>query len=262
MDQAILSGITLYPIKALDGIAVSSAAVMKSGTLEHDREFAILNETGKFVRGKSSKRVHLLRSQFNFEAETVTLAIQGEQESSTFHLHHDRRKLESWLSNFFGFRVYLIHNSTSGYPDDKKTWGPTIVSEASLEKVASWFLGLTAQDVWQRFRPNVVLSGVEAFGEDRLFGEPGSFVEFHIGSVKLEGSNPCARCVVPTRNPETSKEHDRFQKTFAELRKKTLPSWATTSRFDHFYRFCVNTRIHPNEAGKMLQVGDEVKIGV
>ena len=255
-----ISHIILYPIKALDGIAVSSARVTPGGALEHDRAFMIIDERGKYVRGKSNKKVHLLRTQYNLEAQTITLTVQGTQEPFTFHLQSERGKLERWLCDFFGIRVYLVHNGTSGYPDDRKAWGPTIVSEASLQQVATWFRGLTAQDLQRRFRPNFVLSGVEPFWEDRLFGKPGTFLSFQIGTVTFDGVNPCARCVVPTRNPETANEYDRFQKTFAEQRRQSLPPWSVPSRFDHFYRFSVNTRIYPTEAGKSVQVNDEVRL--
>ena len=255
-----ISNIILYPIKALDGIAVSSAAVTPGGSLLHDRAYKIIDERGNYVRGKNNKKVHLLRTRYDLAAQHVTLTVQGTQEPFTFHFNTEQRKLERWLCEFFEMRVYLVHDSTSGYPDDRIAWGPTIVTEASLEFVATWFPGLTAQDVMRRFRPNIILTGVEAFWEDRLFGEPRTFREFRIGNVNFDGVNPCARCVVPTRNPETADEYGRFQKTFAERRKETLPPWSSATRFNHFYRFTVNTRIHPVEAGKSLQVNDEVRI--
>lgn len=245
LNKPILQSITLYPIKALDGIAVSSATVTAGGTLEHDRAYAILDERGKQVRGKSNKRVHLLRARYDLDAQTATLTIRGTQEPFTFHLYSEQKKLERWLCDFFGMRVYLVHHAASGYPDDRKAWGPTIVSEASLALAAAWFPGMTAAEMQRRFRPNFVFTGVPAFWEDRLFGEPGTYVEFQVGSVNIEGVNPCARCVVPTRNPESAEEYSRFQKTFAERRKESLPPWSHPSRFNHFYRFCVNTRIHP-----------------
>jgi uncharacterized protein YcbX len=253
-----LSSILLYPIKALDGIAVSSATISPGGTLTYDRAFAILDERGTLLRGKNTRAIHLLRTSYNLEAGTVTFTRQGEEESFLFHLHHERQKIASWLSEYFGFRVYLIQNFHAGYPDDRRAWGPTLVSSASLEAVASWFPDLSAAALLRRFRPNLVIDGVPAFWEDRLFGEPGTATPFQIGSVAMEGINPCARCVVPTRDPDTGVEYGHFQKTFAERRRNTLPPWSSPSRFDHFYRFCVNTRIHPSEAGKVLRVGDAV----
>ena len=153
-NNPIISRIVLYPIKALDGIAVSSARVTGGGSLEYDRAYAILDERGNQVRGKSNKKVHLLRPEFDLSAQTVTLKVQGDKESHTFHLLSEERKLESWLSEFFGIHVYLVHNAHSGYPDDWIAWGPTVVSEASMEQVSSWFPGLTAEALGHRFRPN------------------------------------------------------------------------------------------------------------
>lgn len=256
-----LSRIILYPIKSLDGIAVSEATVSSGGTLQHDRSYAIFDERGKQIRGKSNKKVHLLRASYDLNAQTVRLSVQGNHDSSLFSLHTERQKIEAWLSEFFGFRAYLVHNSHAGYPDDRTAWGPTVVSESSLETVAMWFPGLQLSDVKRRFRPNLVITGVPAFWEDRLFGEAGTYVPFQIGNVAFEGVNPCSRCVVPTRHPDTAEEFTRFQKTFAERRRESLPPWSSSSRFDHFYRFCVNTRIHPSERGKQLRVGDAVATG-
>jgi len=44
------------------------------------------------------------------------------------------------------------------------------------------------------------------------------------------------------------------------LRERTLPRWSNAARFDHYYRFAVNTSIPLSEAGKILQVGDAVHL--
>jgi len=40
------------------------------------------------------------------------------------------------------------------------------------------------------------------------------------------------------------------------LRRQHLPQWANVQRFNHFYRFAVNTSIPESEAGKCLRAGD------
>ena len=82
---------------------------------------------------------------------------------------------------------------------------------------------------------------------------------FRVGDVQMEGINPCQRCVVPTRDPETGEVDDRFQKIFIQKRQATLPEWVERSRFNHFYRLAVNTRIPTSEAGKLLALGAEFK---
>jgi MOSC domain-containing protein len=125
--------------------------------------------------------------------------------------------------------------------------------------VCEWFPGLTVDDVRLRFRASLEIDGVPAFWEDRLFGEAErSVVRFHIGEVAFEGSNPCARCPVPPRDPLTGVVLDGFQKRFTQLRESTLPPWSPRARFDHFYRFTTNTRVASSQSGLALRVGDDL----
>ncbi len=256
--MAHISRIALFPVKSLEGTEVASARILPSGALEHDRRFAIADESGKFVNGKRNARIHLLRAAVDRETGVITLEAPG-QVRRMFRFREDRRELEAWLSEFFGSRVQVLENP-GGFPDDTAASGPTIVSEATSREVASWFPGLRVEDIRRRFRANLEIAGTPAFWEDQLFGEPGTVVDFEAGDVRCEGSNPCARCVVPTRDPVTAEAYAEFQKTFVARRKQTLPSWAPMSRFDHFYRLCVNTRVPQSEAGKTLRVGDEVRV--
>jgi uncharacterized protein YcbX len=165
------------------------------------------------------------------------------------------------LSEFFGFFVRLVSEPKNGFPDDRKAFGPTIVSEASLDEVTDWFPELSLESTRRRFRSNLELGGVVAFWEDHLFGAPDELKPFRIGDVLFEGHNPCQRCVVPTRDPDRSDPIPNFQKTFMELRKKHLPPWSEAQRFNHYYRFAVNTSIPESEADKTLRVGDKIQLG-
>src|SRR5262249_47655811 len=130
------------------------------------------------------------------------------------------------------------------FPDDALANGPTIVSTASLQAVCEWFPGTDVDEARQRFRATLEVDDVPAFWEDRLFAENENYaVRFRIGEVKFEGSNPCARCPVPPRDPRTGAEIIGFQKRFTEMRRAQLPPWAPAGRFDHFYRMSTNTRV-------------------
>jgi uncharacterized protein YcbX len=129
--------------------------------------------------------------------------------------------------------------------------------------VAAWFPGLDASEVRRRFRANLEIEGTEGlatppFWEDRLCGPAGQPIRFRIGDVVLEGTNPCPRCIVPTRDSTTGDAWPRFAKAFAEQREAALPPWAERSRFDHFYRLAVNTRLAG--AGGTIRVGDAVEV--
>jgi uncharacterized protein YcbX len=116
---------------------------------------------------------------------------------------------------------------------------------------------MTLAEARRRFRTTLEIEGVPAFWEDQLFAESeSSVVRFKIGDVGFEGSNPCARCPVPSRDSHTGAADGVFQKRFSELRRAQLPRWAPADRFDHFYRLATNTRVPSTEQGKLLCVGD------
>jgi len=130
----------------------------------------------------------------------------------------------------------------------------------SAEPPWTWFPRLTVAEVRVRLRANLEIGGVGPFWDDRLYGEQGQVVRFQVGSVIFEGVNPCQRCVVPTRDPATAEAIAGFQKTLAERRRATLPAWAAISRFNHFYRLAVNTRLASGQQGGHIKVGDEVRL--
>ena len=254
-----LAKILIYPIKSLDGVAVSHATVLSSGALKGDREFAIIDYQGKFVNGKRTPAIHQLRASFDLEDRTVDLQIQDTTEAVRFDLAGDRTPLESWLGNYFGFPVKLIQNLEMGFPDDTESPAPTIISTETIEAVADWF-PLSVAEMRSRLRTTLEIAAAEPFWEDRLFSSAGNLVPFQVGIVHFFGVNPCQRCIVPTRDSITGQPYPNFQKTFVEQRKATFPTWVEVSRFNHYYRLAVNTRAHPSEAGKTIQVGDVVTL--
>jgi uncharacterized protein YcbX len=252
-----LGKIQIFPIKSLDGTPVKQAQITAGGILENDRVYAIFDKDGKVVNGKRTARVHELRCAFDAGIKEIRLWQNGESSAMQFQLDAPDR-MEKWLGEFFGFPVTLRREEQKGFPDDHTAFGPTITSEASLNEIQKWFPELTLESLRRRFRTNLELVGGEPFCEDRLFGAPDELKPFQIGAVNFLGHNPCQRCVVPTRDPDSGQAVTDFQKKFMELRKKFLPEWANALRFNHFYRFAVNTSIRPSESGKLLRVGDAV----
>jgi uncharacterized protein len=255
-----LRSVLIYPLKALDPLESDGARITSGGALDHDRRWAIRDKRGKFVNGKKNERVSLVRSRYRMHPFSVFLKAEGMGDEAPFLLPEESDRAAAWLTRFFGVEVALEENSAGGFPDDTAASGPTIVSLATLETVASWYTGLDAGDIRRRFRPNLVIDGVPAFWEDRLYGAKGGSRLFSVGGVLFRGINPCARCVVPTRDPVSMDVIPGFMARFIERRKATMPSWAEPSQFDHFYRLCVNTQIPPTEAGKTLRVGDPILV--
>lgn len=260
MTQPYLAKISIFPVKSFDGASLTKVSVLESGALQQDREYALFDDRERFVNGKRNAKIHLLRSHFDADCQNISLQIQGTSDRVTFHLDKERLELAAWLSNYFGFPVKLKQNKLTGFPDDTEASGPTIISTATLTEVASWFPGVSVEEMRDRMRANLEIDGVPPFWEDRLFTAAGDSFQFQIGEVVFAGINPCARCVVPTRDAKTAAATENFQKIFTAKRQETLPTWTTPERFNHFYRLSVNTKMRSSEVGKILRIGDRVSV--
>lgn len=255
-----LAKILLYPVKSLDGVEVETARVLTSGALHYDREFALFDDTQKFVNGKRHPKIHLLRAQFTLSTRTISLQIPGRKSLQIFHLDEDRLALEAALSDFLGFTVKLQQNTLTGFPDDLLCPGPTVISTATLAEAATWFPGVSVDEMRRRIRANLEIGGVPAFWEDQLFSSVSDTVSFRVGDVDFFGVQPCQRCVVPTRHPDSGVADTDFPKIFVQQRQATLPNWVDSSRFNHFYRLSVNTRVEPSDTEQILNIGNDIAI--
>ena len=290
-----LAGIRLHPIKSLDPVSVTEARIGPGGGLELDRAWALYSVDGRWVNGKRTAAMHLIRASYAPDLRSVTLSVPGDRRkipARTFAFPGAAEDAAEWFSVYFEQQI-IVRYAPEGFPDDTIANGPTIISTASLRRVTEWFPGITLEQARQRFRttleidasahvvaraadtdarlspthhtvdPTSTNGAMPAFWEDRLFGaEERSMVRFRIGEVHFEGSNPCARCPVPSRDPQTAAEIAGFQKRFSTLRQAQLPPWAPRDRFDHFYRLATNTRVASTQAGKILHIGDPVMTSI
>jgi len=251
----LVSRITVYPLKSFDGIDLEYSSVLESGTLEHDRQLALLDSNGEYYNAKKYADIHRYESQFHKNWHSMVISRPDENAMEFFDLRTDQHRLVKWIAQFQPNIVSYKENKRSGLPDDQEANGPTIISEATLELVASWFEGFTVHDIRQRLRPNIEVSGVPAFWEDRLFS---SNIPFSVGTVHLLGTNPCQRCVVPSRCPRTGEVTSHFADTVAQNRRQLLPNWSTSDHFDHYYRLATNTRMPAGTEGGNISLGDEI----
>ena len=263
-----LANIRLHPIKSLDPMHVKEARIGPGGGLEFDRAWALYSADGQWLNGKRTAAIYLIRAAFAPDVSSVTLSVPGDSRKTptkTFAFPGDAAAASQWFSKFFEQPVTVRH-APEGFPDDAIANGPTIVSTASLQAVCGLFPGMTIDDARLRFRTTLEIDGdrsavasaeVPAFWEDQLFSaEERGAVRFRIGEVNFEGSNPCARCPVPPRDPHTGVIIPGFQKIFSDYRRSHVPAWCPEARFDHYYRLATNTRVASSEAGKVLRVGD------
>ncbi|MDS0299059.1 MOSC N-terminal beta barrel domain-containing protein [Halogeometricum sp. S1BR25-6] len=278
---AVVRRLTTFPVKSLDGCDRESVRVVRNGGLDGDREFALFDSAGEYVNGKRERSIHRVGTEFDPETRTLGVTLP-DRETERFDVDDDgdRGRLTGLLSEHVGYEVSLRRNRDGGFPDDTEASGPTVVSTATLREVASWFDGISVKEMRRRLRANVELGGLDgdlpAFWEDRLFDRRGRVVDFRIGDVEFAGVNPCQRCVVPSRDPDTGAAYDGFRETFVRRRRETMPAWSggvperrSGSRrtesdgdwFDHDFRLMVNTRVAASSWGETLAVGDEVRVG-
>ncbi len=84
-----------------------------------------------------------------------------------------------------------------------------IIGQASLEELNS---RLEQALPMNRFRPNFVFTGGEAFEEDQ-------WTTFSINQVSFKGVKPCARCAIPTTDQDTAIRAAEPLKTLSSFRK-------------------------------------------
>lgn len=265
--MARLERLRVYPIKGLSGIDVETARILEGGTLAHDREFALFDSDSEVINGKRTARVHDL--SIDFDPETATLigedaaseeVTAGDDAGGRFDLDREqgRDRAERWFGSVFDLEVTLNRDRSLGFVD-RREMGPSVVSTATLETLASWFEGMTVESARRRLRANVEVSGVPAFFEDRFVGEDAPALD--IGGVRIEGVTPCGRCVVPQRDPDTGEPTPEFRERFLRKREETFPSWADVEAFDHFYTLMIIGDVLDSDRGETLSVGDPAEIG-
>jgi uncharacterized protein YcbX len=251
--------ITIFPMKSCDGLLLDVANVLPSSALRHDRQFALVDAEGRFINAKRTPRIHQLRLRIDPVNREFFLPPGADGSEIRGRLDEDGKFLSDTLSEFFSMDVSIVENDETGIPDDLNAAGPTIISTASLQAVADWF-DLDLDEVRHRFRANIEIEGVEPFWEDRLFRADTTPQPFRIDRVIFGGVNPCQRCVVPTRDSHTGAVvPSAFAQQFSKRRAETLPNWAASERFDHFYRLSTNTRLLEPGDGQ-IRIGDPVEI--
>lgn len=155
-----------------------------------------------------------------------------------------------WLSTFLRHKVKLVRMSRDNVrkvPLKKKEsfegvvgfadlYPFLVVSTASLEDLNSRLKEPVGMD---RFRPNIVIDGVEPFAED-------TWVHIKIGDIRFAIDKPCARCVIVTIDQKT-----------AQKAKEPLATLATYRRENDKVMFGQNA-VH-DKIGS-IKVGDPVEI--
>ena len=222
-----LHSLHVHPIKSCAGIAVPEALVVETG-LEFDRAWMVVDETGTFVTQRELPRMQLVRPAFrgselmlrapgmlalHLRLDTVESPCRVQVWNDTVSAYDMGDLAAQWFSDFLGRKLRLArfdpeqrrlssprwtgaHEAENAFAD---AFPLLVASTASLAELNRRLAarGQAAVEM-ERFRPNLVLDGLDAHGEDHLdelaFDTPG-------GPVRLKFVKPCSRCTIPNVDP-------------------------------------------------------------
>ncbi|XP_068607923.1 mitochondrial amidoxime-reducing component 1 [Brachionichthys hirsutus] len=224
-----VSKLLIHPLKSGKAVSVPLAECaqfgLKAGDLP-DRHWMVITEDGRMATGRQEPRLVLV----SLSCEEFQVCLNGpnmeplrfpvkQPDSRIINCRVFEKAIQGrdcgdeasrWLTRYLGaektFRLVhfepqmtarrplenepLFPRYQVAYPD----CGPVmLLSERSVEDLSS---RLEKDVTVERFRPNIVVSGCEAFEED-------SWEEIQIGSVRLQRVMSCGRCVFTTVDPET-----------------------------------------------------------
>lgn len=251
-----LERIRVYPVKSFDGLELEVARITEGGVLEYDREYALIDDDQDLITGRRESRIHEL--QTDFDPQSHVLTVQPPQhEPLEFDLRENPEEAADWFGDFFDTRVAIRRDTMNGFVDRPHA-GPSVISTGTLREVSTWYDELSVGELRRRFRANIEISGVPAFWEDRFVGVDSPM--FRIGDVQFAGVEPCIRCVVPERDPDTGERMEGFREQFIQRRPDSFPSWVDESAFKNDYSLMLIAKVLSTDRGQTLRVGDQVTI--
>lgn len=265
MSQTYVTALYHYPLKSCRGIALDEARVTPYG-LEQDRHWMVVDSKGVFVSQRRLPAMALIEAQptpqgLRLWAPDMPEYLATSQPNGpvleveiwgTRSIAQDAGEAAAnWLSDYLGQTCRLAilgprfqrpvdarydHHETQlafsdGFPF-------LLLSEASLEDLNT---RLDTPLPMNRFRPNIVIGGCQAYAEDH-------WRTLRIGALLFQGVKPCSRCAITTIDQDKAQGGKEPLKTLARYRRGA----------DGKVYFGQNL-IHASKQG-ILRIGDPVTI--
>ncbi|MCU0278839.1 MAG: MOSC domain-containing protein [Candidatus Nanopelagicales bacterium] len=199
-----VSALSVYPVKSGAGLSVKSWPLGADG-LDHDREFMVVDAQGRFLTQREEPRLALVKPLIGPPLSIRTpvgAAVTAIGQPCTVQVwEYSGPALDcgddaaALLSEFLGRPVRLVTvtpghdrptelgNAQVGFSDG---FPLLITTQASLDELNA---RLPVALPMQRFRPNIVIDGCEAFAED-------TWSRIRIGTVDIDVVKPCLRCAI------------------------------------------------------------------
>jgi uncharacterized protein YcbX len=243
MNQQTITGLYVYPVKSMKGIAQEQAVMTPKG-LRLDRIWMVVRPDGRFVTQRDLPRLSLVNTQL--DADAVVLSMEGH---GSVALPFDRNdgtavmtrvwrdecraadegpRVADWLTRALDSeQVLRIVRMAPGFTrpqsqpqrfgSDTTTHfadsAPYLVAnQASLHELNRELQAQGHAAVpMDRFRPNIVVDGLEPFAEHRVAGLSGA-------GWRLAMADACERCLVTTIDQQTA-QRDPAREPFMTLRR-------------------------------------------
>jgi uncharacterized protein YcbX len=278
--QATIARLFVYPIKSCAGVEVKESLLVETG-LEFDRAWMVVDETAEFVSQRELPRMALIRP--TMKHSEMVLRAPG---MLALHIAFDRVEgpvkvrvwddevaaydmgdiAAQWFSDFLSEpgkpqRLRLVRFDPEHQRFASRKWtgdvqAPTefadgfpllVIGEGSMQGLNER-LSAAGHDpvVIERFRPNIVLAGLEAHDEDRV---DALHIQADDAPVQLRPVKPCARCPIPDIDPATA--------TSSPEVGDTLRTYRADARVDGAITFGMNA-IVIDGVERSLKVGQTV----
>lgn len=236
MSPVIVSELNIYPCKSLRGLSLTDMTLTDTGP-QWDRRWMLVDSDGGFISQREEVRMCLV--DVKLESGHLNLFAPGQRELK-LPISERGNRLEvtvwddrvlavdcgdepaQWFSSFLqrDCRLVMMPPGTQRQVDrDYSREGDTVsfadgfplllICEASLADLNQ---RLSVPILMAHFRPNIVVSGCEAFAEDR-------WQSVHIAGIHFDLVKPCSRCVIPSINPQTAEKQSEVIRTLAAYRR-------------------------------------------
>jgi MOSC domain-containing protein len=219
--MAWIESLHVYPVKSCAGIELDVATLAPTG-FGHDREWVLVDPRDHFLTQRDEPRLALLQTRIVADALELTtlagpalrVALTHGGASRVVTVWGSRNpafdagdEAAAWLSEFLGRPVRLLrfdpaHQRLSNHDWTGALDAPNLFSDGyplnvlSRASLADLNARVGRELPMSRFRPNLVLDGVEAYAEDGIR-------EIDAGEVTLRLVKPCTRCVITTTDQDT-----------------------------------------------------------
>ena len=239
-----VQSLRVHPIKSCAGIEVDAALLIETG-FEFDRSWMLVDAAGDFITQRELPRLALVSPKLKtYEmvlrapgmlALHVALDTVEEPMPTTLWgrpvAAYDMGDLSArWFSDFLGHEVRLRRFDPEQSRLSDQRWTAPLEAENAFQDGFPLLVLSTAslaelnrrlqargkpEASMARFRPNIVLNGLDAHGEDAL--DEVSFATAD-GPIRIKLVKPCSRCSIPDVDPVSAETGHAVADTLASYR--------------------------------------------